>query len=128
MRRDHPRPFAKREERQAAGRLAVHAPEQVEGFIEPREIVVAMDQQRLERGADVRSAPDAYPVERGRAVEHAPGVHVETRLTQDSGEEQEIGDQRALGHERSGLAALARVSARPRSICSRSPLTARMSS
>ena len=75
-------------------------------------------------GADVVSTSDANPIERGHGVENTPGMHVEARLAQDTCEQQEIGDEGALGHERSGAAAGVRVSARPRSICSRSPLTA----
>ena len=48
-------------------------------------------------------------------------MHVEACLAQDTCEQEEIGDEGALGHE---CAPLARVSARPRSICRRSPLTA----
>ena len=103
-------------------------PEQIEGFVEARHILVTMDEQRLERRAYVGSTADANPLERGHRVENTPGVHIETRLAQDAREQQEVGDEGALNHETSGPVPAVRVSARPSSISSRSPLTARMSS
>jgi hypothetical protein len=74
-------------------------PEQIERPIEPPEIVMSMDEERLERGTDVSAVPDANPVERAGRIDDAAGVHVEAGPSQGVGEHQEVGGQRAFAHD-----------------------------
>ncbi len=96
--RNHPRPFAEREQRETRCGLLPRPKEEREGRIEPLHVLVPMNEECRERGTHV--APIAYsrPFEGADGINQSAVVDVEARATKKSAEEEEVSDERLSRH------------------------------
>jgi len=76
------------------------SPEHAEGFVEQREVLRPLDEQRTQREVEVGPASDLDVFERAGDVDHAAGRYLETGRVQDLAEVQQVVEEKAHGRLR----------------------------
>ena len=79
-----------------ARRVLGLAPEDLEGLVKRRQVLLPVHQKGPEGFTEVTPAGDAHVFQRLGHVHHAPGVHVHARAPQDSAEEQQVVEEVAV--------------------------------
>src|SRR6187551_4082371 len=76
----------------------VLAPEGLEGDVEERNLLVAMDEQRAARVIDLAAFPEVHVPERIDDIEQATAMDVDARAPQEAAEDQQVIEE--TGHRR----------------------------
>ena len=78
------------------GAVLALTPEDVERLVEQREVVLAVHEQRPQRGAHVASAFEADVLQHTDGVQHPPDVYVEAEPPEQPSEEEEVAEDVAV--------------------------------